>query len=140
MKTVVISKNFEIVNIPFGDGTAFTAKANVKHDNLFACLNIIQANEKQALAIRELTDEAEAERKTAALMSELVIQLFGVQKYNELVEAIGGEGASPTDVNFSMAVLWVELVEFVKERVARFANTRAAHYLVESLNNGQADQ
>lgn len=139
MKTVAISKNYENINIPFGDGTAFTARADVRQENIFKCLEIIKDSNEVAMKLQGMKESKKLEVETAKLMEKLIAQLIGKDKYKELVEAIGGEGAEPYEVNFAMSVLWVELVEFVKERQMRFASSKAAHYMSEYIKANELE-
>lgn len=130
MKVINVSKNYEPIEIPFGDGTVFRMTADLRAETINKCIEVIRASEGKANMLMAASDD-EANEGSAAIMRELMVQLVGVESYDGLVAAIGGEGAKPSDVNHAMTLIWIEMVELVRDRYASYANSKAAHYLGE---------
>lgn len=130
MKTIQVSKATENIVIPFDDGTSLTLVANFGDDNLMAALKIIADNQTRA---RELmnAEEAEARAATSEMLHELIALILGENGFSELSAALGAsEGVS---VDFGLTIVYTELCEMVSDRVSKFANAKAGHYLADFL-------
>lgn len=140
MRTINISKNYENITIPFDDGTSFSMRADFRQENVSKALRILERNNTKANQLMGVDDE-QATKGAIEILEEIFMLVIGSEQYESLVQAIGGEDAKPENVSFQLTIIWVELVDMIKQRAENFSKSKASHYLSEYYGavNGNAN-